>query len=104
MLARNHVTRRPVRQAVKVTRTALNHALDVAEPRLEKAAGDLEDVTRDILKSLRKRSLERLDDIKDGYSRLERRALKQLPSRSRQRWGAVALIAAGLVVVIALIR
>ena len=64
MLARNHVTRRPVRQAVKITRSALNHALDVAEPRLEKAAGDLEDLTREILASLRKSSLERLDDYR----------------------------------------
>ena len=104
MLARNHVTRRPVRHAVKITRSALNHALDVAEPRLERAAGDLEELTRDVLKSLRKSSLERLDDLKGGYGRIEKRVRKQLPSASRQQWGKVALVAAGLVLVVALLR
>src|ERR1044072_8643619 len=51
ILSRNHVTRRPVRQAVKITRNALNHALDVAEPRLERAARALAQRTRPRLKA-----------------------------------------------------
>jgi hypothetical protein len=99
MLSRNHVTRRPVRQAVKITRSALNHALDLAEPRLERAAGDLEDLSRDALRSLRKGSLERLDDLKGGYGRIEKGLRKRVtPLLSRQRAGKVALIAAGLAI------
>ena len=106
MLTRNHVTRRPVRQAVKITRSALNHALDAAEPKLERAVGDLEDLSRDALKALRKSSLSRLDDIKGAYGRVEKRVRKQLPAMSaRQRVGKLALIAAGLVLVsVALFR
>jgi hypothetical protein len=106
MLSRNHVTRRPVRQAVKITRSALNHALDVAEPKLERAVGDLEDLSRDCLKALRKSSLERLDDVKDVYGRVEKRVRKQLPAApTRHRVGKLALIAAGLVLVtVALFR
>ena len=99
MLARNHVTRRPVRQAVKLTRSAVNHALDLAEPRLEKAACDLEDLSRDALTALRKSSLERLDDLKGGYGRIEKRLRKRVtPMLSRQRVGKVALVAAGLAI------
>src|ERR1044072_8950168 len=47
MLSRKQVTRPPGRQAVKIARTAFNRALDVAGPRLERAACDLEDLTRD---------------------------------------------------------
>jgi hypothetical protein len=99
MLARNHLTRRPVRQAMKITREAVNHALDVAEPRIERAACDLEDLSRDALKVLRKRSLERFDDLVDGYGRLEKRVRKQLPpTLRRQRLGRLALIGAGLAI------
>lgn len=99
MLARHHVTRRPVRQAMKITREAVNHALDVAEPRIERAACDLEDLSRDALKSLRKRSAEQLDGLLDGYGRLEKRVRKRLPTTlTRQRVGKVALIAAGLAI------
>jgi hypothetical protein len=100
MLSRNHVTRRPVRQAMKVTRSAINQALDAAEPRLERAAGDLEDLSRDALKALRKTSLSKLDDLNKGYGRLEKRVRKQIsPLLSRHRVGKVALIAAGLAIV-----
>ena len=79
MLARHHVTRRPVRQALKITREAVNHALDVAEPRIERAACDFEDLSRNAL------------------SRLEKKMRKRLPpTLARQRFGKVALIAAGL--------
>ncbi|HET9768736.1 MAG TPA: hypothetical protein VFS60_17960 [Thermoanaerobaculia bacterium] len=99
MFARNHITRGPVRQAVKITRSAVNHALDLAEPRLEKAAGDLEDLSRDALTALRKSSLERLDDFKGGYGRIEKRLRKRVtPLLSRQRVGRVALVAAGLAI------
>jgi hypothetical protein len=99
MFARNHVTRGPVRQAVKITRSAVNHALDLAEPRLEKAASDLEDLSRDALTALRKSSLERLDDFKGGYGRIEKRLRKRVtPLLSRQRVGKVALIAAGIAI------
>jgi len=99
MFARNHITRGPVRQAVKITRSAVNHALDLAEPRLEKAAGDLEDLSRDALTALRKSSLERLDDFKGGYGRIEKRLRKRVtPMLSRQRVGKVAMIAAGIAI------
>ena len=98
MLSRNHVTRRPVRLAVKATRSAINHALDVAEPRLERAASEIEDLSRDALKALRKTSLARLDDLADGYGRLEKRVRKQVPQLSRVRAGKVAMIAAGLAI------
>jgi hypothetical protein len=99
MLARHHVTRRPVRQAMKITREAVNHALDVAEPRIERAAGDLEDLSRDALKALRKRSTDQLDELLDGYGRLEKRVRKRLPrTLARQRFGKMALIAAGLAI------
>lgn len=99
MFARNHITRGPVRQAVKITRSAVNHALDLAEPRLEKAAGDLEDLSRDALTALRKSSLERLDDFKGGYGRVEKRLRKRVtPLLSRQRIGKLALIAAGIAI------
>lgn len=99
MLARHHVTRRPVRQAMKITREAVNHALDVAEPRIERAACDLEDLSRDALKALRRRSTEQLDELLDGYGRLEKRVRKRLPpTLTRQRVGKVALIAAGLAI------
>ena len=99
MFARNHVTRGPVRQAVKITRSAVNHALDLAEPRLERAAGDLEDLSREALASLRRSSLERFDDLKGGYGRIEKRLRKRVtPLLSRQRVGKVALIAAGIAV------
>jgi hypothetical protein len=99
MLARNHLTKRPVRQAVKITRDALNHALDVAEPRLEKAAGDLEAFSRDALKSLRDTSLSRLDDL--SSSRLGKnlkKLRKNIPGQRRHRGRNVALVAAGLAV------
>jgi hypothetical protein len=99
MLSRNHVTRRPVRQAVKITRNALNHALDVAEPRLERAACDLEDLTRDGLKSLRRTSLDKLDYLKAGVGIAEKRLRRRVtPLLSRQRVGKVALIAAGIAI------
>jgi hypothetical protein len=98
MLARNNISKRPVRQAVKITRSALNHALDVAEPRLEKAAGDLETLSRDALKALRETSLSRLDDI--NSSRFVKRLRKRLPvAQPRHRVGKVALVAAGLAVI-----
>jgi hypothetical protein len=100
MFATNHVTRRPVREAVKATRAALNHALDVAEPRLEKAAGGLEDLSRDAVKALRETSRDRLDELKGTYSKLEKRMRKQLPKKvTSQRLGKMALIAAGLALV-----
>lgn len=99
MLARHHVTRRPVRQALKITREAVNHALDVAEPRIERAACDFEDLSRDTLKALRKRSAAQLDDLLDGYGRFEKRMRKRLPTTlGRQRFGKVALIAAGVAI------
>jgi len=93
----NNISKRPVRQAVKMTRSALNHALDVAEPRLEKAAGDLEMLSRDALKALRETSLSRLGDI--SSSRFVKRLRKRLPAQPRRRAGKVALIAAGLAVI-----
>ena len=99
MLSRNHVTRRPVRQAVKITRSALNHALDVAEPRLERAAGDLEDLSRDALATLRKRSLHKLDYVRAGIGIAEKRLRRRVtPLLSRRRLGKVAWIAAGLAI------
>ncbi len=99
MFARHHVTQRPVRQALKITREAVNHALDVAEPRIERAACDFEDLSRDALKSLRKRSAAQLDDLLGGYGRLEKKMRKRLPATlARQRFGKLALIAAGVAI------
>jgi hypothetical protein len=93
-----HVTRRPVKAAVKVTRQALNHALDVAEPRLESAAAELEDLSRDAYTALRKKSSAKLESWKDGYAKLERRARKELPKGLRRKnAGTVALVALGIV-------
>jgi hypothetical protein len=95
-----HVSRRHVKGAVKVTRKALNRALDAAEPKLESAAANLEDFSRDAYKTLRKNSLARLDDIKDGYAKIEKRVVKQLPPVSRRKQvGKIALVAAGVAVV-----
>ena len=101
MLSTNHVTKKPVRQAMKATRSALNHALDVAEPRIEQAACDLEDLSRDAIKTLRKRSLAQIDDLKDTYGRMEKRMRKQLPRHRVARVAVVALVAAGVAALIA---
>jgi hypothetical protein len=99
MLSHNHVSKRPVRQAMKLARTAVNQALDAAEPRIEKAAGSLEDFSRDTVKAIRKSSLARLDDLRSNYKRLGKRAKKQVPFvMSRQRAGKLALIAAGIAI------
>src|SRR4051794_402663 len=92
-----HVTPRHVRGAVKVTRKALNHALDVAEPKLESAAADLEDWTVDTYKSLRKSSLSKLDGLKGSYGSLEKRVRKQLPPVARKvSTSTYLLVAAGV--------
>ena len=94
-----HTTRRHVKSAVKVTRKALNRALDAAEPKLASAAGELEDLSRDAYAALRKTSLERIDDLKHGYDKIERRARKQLPKLVKGRKmnpGKVALVCAGV--------
>lgn len=101
MLSTNHVTKKPVRQAMKITRSAVNHALDVAEPRIEKAAMDLEDLSRDAIKVLRKRSRAQLDDLKDRYGYLEKRVRKQLPKRPAARIAIVALVAIGVTALVA---
>jgi hypothetical protein len=97
----HHVTPRHVKGAVKVTRKAINHALDAAEPKLESAACELEDLTRDAYKKLRKASLQQLGDIKSGYGKLERHlgrtVRKQLPPLARRKnAGKMALIAVGI--------
>jgi len=105
-----HVTPRHVKGAVKVTRKAINHALDVAEPKLESAACELEDLTRDAYKKLRKSSLQRFDDLKSGYGKIERRVersvRKQLPPvMKRKNAGKLALLAVGVtVLVVGLLR
>lgn len=95
-----HITPRHVKGAVKVTRKAINHALDVAEPKLESAACELEDLTRDAYKKLRKSSLQKLDDLKSSYGKIERqvgrRVGKQLPVMKRKNAGKLALVAVGL--------
>ena len=98
-----HVTRRPVRTAVKVTRHALNHALDVAEPKLESAAVELEDLTRDAYKNLRKASLAKLEDLKDGYGKIEKRVRKQLPPAARSKRTARVLLASAGVLALAFV-
>ena len=92
-----HVTRRHVKDAVRVTRKALNRALDAAEPKLETAAGELEDLTREAYKTLRSNSLARLDDIKQGYGKIEKRVRKQLPPAAKSKRAAkIALVVAGV--------
>jgi hypothetical protein len=101
MLSTNHVTKKPVRQAMKITRSALNHALDVAEPRIEQAAIDLEDLSRDAIKTLRKRSRAQIEDLRDGYDRIEKRIRRRIPRHRVARVAVVALVAAGVAALIA---
>jgi hypothetical protein len=101
MLTTNHVTKKPVRQAIKITRSALNHALDVAEPRIERAAGDLEDLSRDAITALRKKSRAQIDDLMTAYGRVEKRVRKQLPRHRGLRIAVVALVAAGVAALVA---
>src|SRR5689334_12527610 len=99
MFATQNSTRRRVRGAVKVTRKALNRALDAAEPRLERLASDLQEIGVDALGAARKRSLEGVSLLKSNYGKLEKRVKKQLPVvTTRQRAGKLALIAAGVAV------
>jgi len=98
----HHVTPRHIKGAVKVTRKAINDALDAAEPKLESAASELEDLTRDAYKKLRKASLQQLGELKSGYGKLERhlgnKVRKQLPPLARRKnAGKLALLAVGAV-------
>jgi hypothetical protein len=97
-----HATRGPVKAAVKVTRKAVNRALDAAEPKLESAAAELEDLSRDAYKALRRTSVARLDDLKDGYGKLERRVRKELPKVANRKYasknaGKIALVTVGVI-------
>jgi hypothetical protein len=98
MLASNSTpTKRRVRSAVKVTRKALNKALDAAEPRLEEAAVGISDLGRDAYKTVQKGSRQGLAEIKSNYGRLERK-IRRRPARTISP-GKLALMAAGVAVI-----
>jgi hypothetical protein len=95
MLASNStLTKRRVRSAVKVTRKALNKALDAAEPRLEEAVVGISDLGRDAYKTVQKGSRQGLAEIKSNYGRLERK-IRRRPARTISP-GKLALMAAGV--------
>jgi hypothetical protein len=95
MLASNHtLTKRRVRSAVKVTRKALNRALDAAEPRLEAAVTEISGLGRDAVKSVQKGTRRSLADLRGNYGRLERK-IRRKPARVVTP-GKVALVAAGV--------
>ena len=90
------LTKRRVRSAVKVTRKALNRALDAAEPRLEEAVVGISDLGRDAYKTVQKGSRQGLAEIKSNYGRIERKLRRQVrPSRTISP-GKLALMAAGV--------
>ena len=97
MLASNStLTKRRVRSAVKVTRKALNKALDVAEPRLETAAVELSDLSRDTYATVRKGTRQGIADLRSNYGKLERKIRRRIKPAPRVSAGKVALVAAGL--------
>ena len=96
LASQSTLTKRRVRSAVKVTRKALNQALDAAEPRLEAAAVELSDLGRDAYASVRKGTRQGVADLRRNYGRLERKIRRQAkPSRSVSA-GKLALVAAGV--------
>ena len=94
LASQSTLTKRRVRGAVKVTRKALNHALDAAEPRLEAAAVELSDLSRDAYKSVQKSTRQGVADLRRNYNKLERK-IRRKPSRSVSA-GKLALVAAGV--------
>lgn len=105
MFSRHTATRRKIRGAVKVTRKTLNRALDAAEPRLEAAAEDLQDLGRDAAKLVRVKSREGLQEIRSGYGKLERQVRGKLAPARPKSGAKAALLAAGVAAIaVALFR
>jgi hypothetical protein len=97
MLSNHTLTKRRVRGAMKTTRKALNRALDAAEPRLEKAAVEIQGIGEDAFTALRKGTRHGLSALESGYGQLERKVRRQLPRAVRSTSPTkVALIAAGI--------
>jgi hypothetical protein len=96
LLSRQTATRRRIRGAVKVTRKTLNRALDAAEPRLEAAAIELQDLGRDAVKVVRSKSRDGLSEIKSGYGKLERQVRGRIAPARPRRGAKVALLAFGV--------
>jgi len=96
LASQSTLTKRRVRSAVKVTRKALNQALDAAEPRLEAAAVELTDLGRDAYESVQKGTRQGVADLRRSYGKLERKVRRRIaPSRSVSA-GKIALVAAGV--------
>ena len=98
MMENHKLTKRRVRSAVKVTRKALNRALDAAEPRLQTAAVELSHFGRGAYDAVQKGSRQGLEGLMGNYGRIERRVrrrVKGLPQLGAGRW---ALVAAGVAV------
>jgi hypothetical protein len=106
MFSKQMTTRRRIRGAVKATRKTLNRALDAAEPRLEAAAEDLQDLGRDAAKVVRAKSREGLKEIRSGYGKIERQVRGKLsPSKKTGPGAKAALVAAGVAAIaVALFR
>ena len=99
LVSQTTLTKRRVRSAVKITRKALNQALDAAEPRLEAAAVELSDLGRDAYKSVQKGTRQGVADLRRNYGKLERKIRRQAkPSRSVSA-GKLALVVAGVAAV-----
>ena len=99
MLATHKLTKRRVRTAVKVTKKALNRALDAAEPRLEAAAVELSDLSRDAYKTMQKGTRDGLADLRSNYGKIERKIRRRVAPSRPVSAGKVALVAAGLAAV-----
>jgi hypothetical protein len=97
MLNTHMLTKRRVRGAVKTTRKALNRALDAAEPRLEAAAVEIQELGQDAFTALRKGTRRGVKTLGVSYGQLERKVRRQLPRAVRSTSpGKVALVAAGI--------
>ena len=94
--SQSSLTKRRVRSAVKVTRKALNQALDAAEPRLETAAVELTDLGRDAYKSVQKGTRQGVADLRRSYGKIERKIRRQVKPSRPVSAGKLALVAAGV--------
>jgi hypothetical protein len=88
-------TKRRVRGAVKTTRKALNRALDAAEPRLEAAVVELQDIGQDAVAALRKGTRKGMRQVGNGYGMLEQK-LRRATHRRSLSLGKLALLVVGV--------
>jgi hypothetical protein len=101
LLSQTNQAKRRVRSAVKVTRKAINRALDAAEPRLETAAVGVSDFGRDAYRAVQKGSRQGLIDLKSNYGKLERKVRRRVAPPRTVSAGKLVLVAAGVAVIAA---